>query len=526
MRFLLLGWWFGLACAVTQTLTQPPAHAQTQAGDKTFTLRLLAEPETLDWNRAHTPIETFLLVNLMDGLVGLDQNLKPYPMLAQSWRTSADGKTYTFKLRPQVKWSDGVTLKAQDFVYSWRRLLTPATGASYASMLYSVVGAQEFNQGKDSDFSKVGLKALDDLTLQVKLLRPESQWIYIPSFWVTFPLREDVVEKNGASWETPGKMVTLGPFTLAAHDLQARIVMKANPTYYGKRGNVEQVVGLIVNDDSTALKLYEAGRLDFLGDLSTLDLNRLQKNPERQVFPYLKTAYLGFATDKPLSSNVHLRRAIAMAIDKTQLGELLHGGQVAATTFVPPAVLGYSKKNGLPFDLVRARAELKLAEASLKPPLRLELLLLNLDKSLMIGQYLQGELKKNLGIEVILQPFDNRTYRNQLNLRAFPLFFTSWSADYPDPDSVLSIFYSRAGNNRPGWKNKKYDELLLKARNLLNPKAREKIYAELQSLLLVDEAAVVPTYYEPNVVLIRSRVHGLELNPVNYLNLRKVTLAE
>jgi oligopeptide transport system substrate-binding protein len=154
------------------------------------------------------------------------------------------------------------------------------------------------------------------------------------------------------------------------------------------------------------------------------------------------------------------------------------------------------------------------------------LLLLNLDKSLMIGQYLQGELKKNLGIEVILQPFDNRTYRNQLNLRAFPLFFTSWSADYPDPDSVLSIFYSRAGNNRPGWKNKKYDELLLKARNLLNPKAREKIYAELQSLLLVDEAAVVPTYYEPNVVLIRSRVHGLELNPVNYLNLRKVTLAE
>jgi oligopeptide transport system substrate-binding protein len=160
---------------------------------KTFTFRLLGDPETLDWNRAHTSVETHLLINLMEGLVSYDKDLGVIPALAETWTRSSDGKTYTFKLRKGVKWSDGVPLTAKDFVYSWKRLLSPVTSASYAYLLFEVEGAEDFYKGKSADFSTVGVSAPDDSTFVVKLRNPVAYFIHIPTFWVTFPLREDVV---------------------------------------------------------------------------------------------------------------------------------------------------------------------------------------------------------------------------------------------------------------------------------------------------------------------------------------------
>jgi oligopeptide transport system substrate-binding protein len=248
------------------------AIAGSHGPDKILNVRLLGEPETLDWNRAHTTVETFILTNMMDGLVQFDSNMQIAPALASSWKMSGDGKTYTFKLRPGVKWSDGVPLKAKDFVYSWKRLLNPATAAAYAYFLFDVQGAEAFNKGTIKDFSKVAVKALNDQTLQVKLSHPVPYWIQIPTFWVTFPLRQDVVEKYGtvtnSNWTEPGKMVTLGPYTLSEHEFDNKIVLKANPTYYTAKGNLDSIDFLVVRDDSTALNLYESGRIDFLTDIS------------------------------------------------------------------------------------------------------------------------------------------------------------------------------------------------------------------------------------------------------------------
>ncbi len=167
--------------------------AWAQGGKATFNFRLTGDPETLDWNRAHTAMETFLLMNLMDGLVAFDSKLKVVPALAKTWTRSDDGKTYTFKLREDVKWEDGVRLTAKDFVHSWKRLLSPTTAASYAYLLFDIEGAENFNKGTLKDFGQVGIKAPDDFTFQVKLTRAVAHWIQIPTFWVTFPLREDVV---------------------------------------------------------------------------------------------------------------------------------------------------------------------------------------------------------------------------------------------------------------------------------------------------------------------------------------------
>lgn len=496
----------------------------TEAADPVrFAFRIQGEPETLDWNRAHTPIETYLLMNLMEGLVTYDSTMKIVPALAKSWKVSEDGKTYLFKLRDDVKWSDGVRLRAKDFVYSWKRLLSPLTAASYAYFLFDIEGAQEFNQGALRDFSQVGIHALNDDLLEVKLKQPVAHWLQIPTFWVTFPLREDIVEKYGSSgWDAPGRMVTLGPYTLASHDLDTRIVLQANPYYYGQRGNIDQITAIIVNDDSTALSLYEAKKLDFLTDLSTWDLKRLSGRADVQVFPYLKTAYLGFVVNKFPISNVKVRRAIAMAIDKSKLPEFLNGGQKPATSFVPPPLMAHSTSLGLPFDPARAKRELQTSGLDLSRPLSIEMILPNWEKSQTVAQFIQGQLKQNLGLQVNLHPFDNKALRAQLDLHVFPIFQSSWSADYPDPDNFLSLFLSDSGNNRTTWKNGTYDKLVISARTLKDQKSREAQYFQAQKLLLEDEAVIMPFYYEPNMALVSPRVKGLELNPLNYLLLKNV----
>ena len=506
------------ACSANVAAKAPPTKL------KTFNFRIIGEPETLDWNRAHTPIETYILLNIMEGLLAFDGAMKVSPALAQSWTISPDGKTYTFKLRPDVKWSDGVPLKARDFVYSWKRLLSPMTAAAYAYFLFDVEGAENFNKGLNKDFGSVGIKALDDVTFQVRLAHPVAHWITIPTFWVTFPLREDVVQKNGSDWEKPGRMVTLGPYKLVAHDIDSKIVLRPNPNYHGKRGNIEEINALIVKDATTAVTLYESGKLDFVTDLSTLDVKRFSSSPDFKVFPYLKTAYLGLVVDKFPLTNLKVRRAIAMAIDKSKFGELLYGKQQAATTLVPPSLIAYSKTLGLPYDPVRAKAELRASGLDMSRPLNLDLVIPNWDKPLNVAQFIQGELHKNLGLSVNLQPFDNKTFRAQVDLRAYPLFQLSWSADYPDPDNFVSLFLSSSGNNRTTWKNAQYDQRVLAARRMPDLKAREKIYLQLQKQLLEEETVIIPLYYEPNIALVRPRVKGLELNPINYLLLKKVSV--
>ncbi len=488
-----------------------------------FTYRLQGDPETLDWNRAHTSIETWLLTNLMEGLVSHDDKMNVVPALAESWTKSPDGKTYTFKLRAGVKWSDGVPLKAQDFYYSWKRLLSPVTAASYAYILFDVEGAEEFYKGKTNDFSKVGISTPDESTLVVKLAKPVAHFIHIPTFWVTYPLRQDVVEKYGTSWSKPGRMVTLGPFEFSAYDIDSKIVLTANPNYYGEHGNITEAVGLIVKEDSTALTLYETGRLDFLTDIATVDLKRLEGRKDLQPFPYLKTGYLGFVTDQFPMNSVHLRRAIAMGIDKSKFVDFLHGGQKATNSFIPEGMFGYNRSIGLKFDTAAAKKE--LAKSGVKPGTKIELVSTNWEKNLTISQFIQAELKKNLGLDIALRSFDHKTFRAQIELYSFPIFLLSWSADYPDPDNFLSVFLSMAGNNRTKWKNSEYDAKVLLGRYNQNQKARAILYDEAQRLLVEEDMAVLPLYNEPILALINPRIKNLKINALNYLQMKSIMIS-
>jgi len=513
--------------AVTASPTAPPldsspAVQNPTAAKQTFTFRLPGDPETLDWNRAHTSVETWLLGNLMEGLVTHDAKMNVIPALAESWTKSPDGKTYTFKLRNDVKWSDGQKLRAGDFVYSWKRLLSPVTAAAYAYILFDVDGAEDFYQGKQTDFSKVGISAPDDATLVVRLAKPVAHFIHIPTFWVTFPLRRDVVEKYGTAWPKPGRIVTLGPFTLSSYDLDSKIVLSANPNYYGTHGNIDQAVGMIVKEDSTALTLYETGKIDFLTDIAGTDLKRLEGRADVVKFPYLKTGYLGFVVDQYPISSANLRRAIGMAIDKSKFGDILHGGQTATGSFIPEGMFGYNKSIGLAYDPAAAKKE--LAKSGVKPGMKIELVTANWEKNQTICQFIQAEVKKNLGLDISIRAFDHKTFRAQLELYSFPVFLNSWSADYPDPDNFLSVFLGSGGNNRTKWKNSQYDAKVLLARYNQNQKARQTLYDQAQKLLVEEDAAISPLFNEPILALVNPRVKNLRINALNSLELKAITL--
>jgi oligopeptide transport system substrate-binding protein len=503
-------------------INQQPQDAANSK--RTFTFRLPGDPETLDWNKAHTSVETYLLTNLMEGLVTHDSKMNVIPALAESWTKSPDGKQYTFKIRNDVKWSDGVPLTARDFLYSWKRLLSPITSASYAYLLFDIENAEDFYNGKVTDFSKVGVRAPDDFTLVVQLSKPIAHFIHIPTFWVTYPLRQDIVEKYGTSWASPGRMVTVGPFTLSSYDLDSKIVLAANPQYYGAHGNVEQAVGLIVKEDSTALTLYESGKIDFLTDISSLDLKRLQDRGDLHRFPYLKTGYVGFVLNKFPVNNVHFRKAIAHAVDKKRIQEFLYGEQSPTNSFVPEGMFGFNRSIGLKYDPELAKKELKLSGFNPQQGSKIDLVCPNWEKALTIAQFLQAELKKNLGVEVNIQTFDHKTFRAQIALYSYPMFILSWSADYPDPDNFMSVFLSMSGNNRLMWKNSEYDAKVLLARFNQNSKARERLYDETQKILVETDTAILPLYNEPILALIQPRVKDLEINSLNYLRIKKINL--
>lgn len=489
----------------------------------TLYLRLSGDPDTLDWNRAHTNIETHVLNNLMEGLVEIDSNQRVSPGIAKRWTVSADRRLYTFYLDKNRKWSDGVGVRAQDFVYSWKRLLSKITGSNYSYLLFDIEGAEKFYRGELADFSKVGIQALDDHTFQVTLKETIHHWLYTPTFWATFPLREDIVTKYGNTWSTPGRMVTVGPYALVSRDKGLQIVLKANPFYGLSPKSPQEIIFRILEDNATALEKYKAGELDFLSGVSVQDLARIPAlKKDFKAFPYLKTVYLGFILSQYPVHDPHIRKAVVQAIDSAKLSLALFGQNFEALGFIPTPVSGFRVKRppqGIRFDPTAAKAELKLGgwgtETGKK--LKLDLFYLNTDDQIQLANLIKKELERNLGIEIQLHPFDHSAFRARLQLATFPMFLNVWGADFPTGDNFLSVFLSFSGNNWTTWKSAPYDNFILEARKAKELEKVKTLYEQAQQVLLDQQNVIFPLYYEPHLTLIKPYLKGLELTPLNYL---------
>jgi oligopeptide transport system substrate-binding protein len=235
----------GISCTKKKEVSVKP--------DKdTLVFRIHSEPPNVDPAKGVDNVSIDIMNNVNEGLMQFDPEMKPVPALALSHEISKDNKTYTFKLRPGVVWSDGQPLKAQQFVDGWERMLNPKTAAEYAYFLYDIDGAEGYNQGKITDFSKVGAKAVDDLTLQVTLVRPASYWLSLTAFVVMFPQRVDVINRAGERWTEPEHFVGVGPYVIKVWEHDKRMVLERNEKYWGPKPQIARAVALIVEEATTA----------------------------------------------------------------------------------------------------------------------------------------------------------------------------------------------------------------------------------------------------------------------------------
>lgn len=501
-------------------------QSSSRGGESRFRVNLGTEPPTLDWSLATDHVSFNVISNLMVGLTEFDKDLKPAPMIARSWDILDGGKKIIFHLRDDVQWTDGKKVRAQDFEYSWKRLLDPKTASQYAYTLFDLVNAQEFNEGKIKDASSVGVRAEDDQTLAVTLRHPAAYFVAITTFEVTFPERQDVIEKFAQRWTEPANIVTNGPFRLAAWKHENEIELSANPNYFRGKPAIARVSMFMINEKSTAVAMYEQGNLDFIDEshsIPTLDKPRLSKMPGYKVVPQLRGEYYGFAVDRKPFDNVKLRKAFAMAIDRSVFPKILQGRAVAGTSWIPPGMPAHNPEIGLKFNPAEARR--LLSEAGYPDGKGLPQIVLGYntqEDNKLVAEAVQSLWQKNLGVVVRVENQEWKVFLDKLKNDPYPVFRSGWGADYPDPDNFMKLFLSHSGNNNGRWKNSRYDQLLDLGARESDAKKRALIYDEAQKLLTETEAAIVPLYSVAEATLLNPKFTGLEYNSMARMDLRHV----
>ena len=488
-----------------------------------------AEPETLDPSIITGQPEGRVVNALFEGLCAYDENGQAVPGVAERWEVSPDGKTYSFHLRPDAKWSDGSPLTAEDFVASWKRTLTPSTGSQYNYQLYPIKHAQAFAEGKLTDFGQVGVHAADPHTLVVELENPTPYFIQLCAFPTLHPLPVSLIEKLGDDWVKPGNLVGNGAYALESWRINDKIRLRKNPHYWD-RANValETIDVLPISDANVAFNFYASGLADLLMDKGLAPpalLEDLKKREDFHAAPFLGIYFLRYNCSKGPFTDERVRRAFSLAVDKTRIVEkITRAGELAAPGFVPPGIPGYEGTPGLAFD--PAEAKRLLAEAGYpdgKGFPNASYLYSKSELNEAIAVELQSMWRETLGVNVNLARQEWKVYLNSLSLLDYDIARSSWVGDYPDPNTFLDMFLTGGGNNRTGWSSADYDRLIAVAACELNPAQRFAILRQAEDLLVQKAVPVCPIYYYVGIQLYDpEKLGGIKANVLDEHPLRRI----
>lgn len=475
-------------------------------------INLITEPSSLDWHRSADSVANIIISNVMEGLTQYDlkdKDLSVIPALAEKLVPSEQARKWKITLRRDVLWSDDVPFVAQHVADGWRRVLDRETASEYSYALFGIKNAQAFNEGK-TKWEDVGVKVVGAHELAVELERPMSYFPAMLTHHSTYPIRLDTLKKR---WTDPPNMVTLGPFVLKAWQHDKLIVLERNGKYYGEKPSIRFVVGYMLQEQATAINLFESGALDSVHSLPSIEIKRLRGKKEFHEVSKLATYYYGLNTRKAPTDNVFVRRALAQAIDRQELVQMLAGGQLPLTSWVPAGMFGYEAERGLSFNPEKARALLKRAGYTdpAKFP-RLEIRFNTNEDHLRIAENIQAQLKRNLDINVELKNVEWKVFLNDLHSDPPSVFRMGWQADYPDPDNFMVVMTGVSENNYTRWKNPRYDELVARAAGTVERDERRRIYSEAQKLLLEEDVPAIPLFTSVNHALVSERVENYPLN--------------
>jgi len=491
------------------------------AADQTLVRHIKDEPASLDPAKAVGLPEIQVIRDLFEGLVNQNEKGQLEPGVATKWQSN-DNRTWTFTLRDNARWSDGSPVTAQDFVYSWQRLVDPKNTSPFAwfAALAGINNAQAIIDGK-IPADKLGVTAVDDRTLRINLDKPVPYFPNLTANFSLYPVPKAVVEKFGNDWTKPGNLVGNGAYALKDRIVNEKLVAVQNKNYWDNSKTViTEVTFIPINQESSATKRYLAGDIDITESFPKNLYQKLLKDIPGQVYtpPQLGTYYYAFNTQKGPTADARVRLALSMSIDRHIMAEKVLGtGEKPAWRFTPDVTAGFTPEPS-PFEQMsqeeaNAQAKTLLQAAGYGPnkPLKLTLLYNTSENHQKIAIAVASMWKKNLGVDVKLQNQEWKTYIDSRNTGNFDVIRASWVGDYNEPSTFLSLLTSTHSGNISRFNSPEYDKVLEQASQETTDAARNKDYNQAEKILQ-EKAPIAPIYQYTNGRLIKPWLKGYPIN--------------
>lgn len=495
------------------------------------------EPQSLDPHVMTSFTDAKITAALFEGLVTQNPyTLATEPGVAQRWVFSDDHKTITFYLRKNARWSNGEPLDARDFLYSLRRILAPAMANQVAYLLYPISGAEAFNRGQTSDVDSLGIRIIDNYTLEIKLNNPTPYFLDLLAGYYGYPVPRTTVEAYGKTtdrysrWTHAENLVSNGPFMLKSWRMQRDVTVVKNPHYWdANQVALNSIVFHTVESPLNEEKMFRVGQLHYTSTvpLNKINAYRAQPSPPYQQEPMLGTYYYMFNIERPPVNDVRVRRALAMSVDRQQLiDKLLLGTALPSPALVPMDLIpGYKPPDLLTYNPDAARQ--LLAEAGYpngKGWPGLELMFNTSEDHRKVAVAIQQMWKKELNIKVTLVNQEWKVYLDTTQQKDFQLARMGWIAGIRDPALFLDGFTTASGTNRTGFSSPYFDEIILElAPAALDPVARMALLREAESIF-IEQVPLIPFYTYNSKHLVQPGVDGAPANVADLLNYKYISL--
>jgi oligopeptide transport system substrate-binding protein len=499
-----------------------------RAGEKSFVYTLPAEPRTIDPVLNNAVDGSVVIFNIFEGLVRVGPGDAPEPGHAESWEVSEDGLTWTFRLRENLKWSDGVPMTAEHFRYGFLRLLNAENASPYAHYGFFVKNGEAYYNGK-AKAEDVGFEVADDRTLVMKLEYRSPLLLDYMAYHIFFPARPDIVEKDPRGWTSkPDTIACNGPFMLTDWQHNSEMTIKKNHHYWDADNvKIDTVRMVIITDANTALAAFKGGKIDFFKNPPAPLLPQLFKSGEARVASTLGTAFSVFHVTEPPFDDVRVRRAFALAVDRAALVEkVVMGGQKPATAYIPYGLPGSAKgkdfraegKDHLPVRADAEGAKKLLAEAGYPDGKGFPKVTYKYNSNIgnkAVAEALQAMWKQNLGVEVELVNEEWKVFIDTRARHDFQIARHGYLVDFFDAGNLLELWIAGTFENYAEYSDARYDELIKASLREMDRAKRISYLLEAEEILMRD-LPVLPLYYYATPYMQSARVKGIYISPRNW----------
>ncbi|RNB68599.1 peptide ABC transporter substrate-binding protein [Brevibacillus invocatus] len=526
---------FHIFLIVTILLPKAPVQAvemKASASDEhILRLAVMSDPITLDPSVAEDTTSVAFIQALFDGLTRIGKDGKAHESMAEKIEVSDDLVTYTFHLR-NAKWSNGDPVTAHDFEYAWKQVIDPENAASYAYQMFPIKNAEKAQWGEAS-LNEVGVKALNDKTLQVTLEHPTPYFLELTSFYSYYPVNKKLANSNPNWAQNVNTHVGNGPFKLTMWERGDRIKLIKNDNYWDKNSvRLDGIDFSIIRDGDQEFSKFLKGELDWAGSpLGNIPANAVPKLIEHRLLyvkPIAGVYWYKFNTEQPPFQNAKIRKAFAYALDRQTLFENVSMYHIAALGVVPPSMkvkeMHYLKDN----DVETAKKLLAegMMEMGIKSLPHITLSINSGEGHEVIAREVLRQWKESLGVDVKLEVKEWQVHLEDMHDGNYQLGRMGWLADFNDPINFLELFkYKDGGTNDTRWENSKYIELLNQSSMEKDPIKREKIMEQAEQILM-DEMPVMPIYYYINSWVKREYVQDVVIDGLGSVDYKWASITE